>query len=312
MKFLPLIWGALKRRKARSLFTFLSVVVAFVLFGVLAAIRQGMVGQLSIADAERLMTLNKASPGSHMPLSYRAKIAKVPGVVAVAPFRGFAGYYRNPKKRMTVIFTDSHAIFNIFPKFRTSTARGHHYLQDQQGAIAGPALAARMGWHVGQAIPVHSQLAKKDGGTTWYFHLDGIYHADLPTAYQSYFVAHYRYVNQAMASEGDKDTASEYFEHIADPRKISEISPAIDRQFENSSPQTYTTQSARAQVLSYIREFGNVGAVVVGVGGAVFFSLLLIVTNTMGQSVRERTAEFAVLKTLGFGRFMVSALVLDE
>ncbi len=311
MKFLPLIWGALNRRKARTIFTLLSVVVAFVLFGVLAAIRQGMVGQLSVGNAERMVTLNKAAPGDQMPLHYRQKIAKVPGVTAVTPIYGFDGYYRDPKNRVNVTSAGQHTFFKIFPEIKLSAAQRHQYLHDRQAAIAGPALAARTGWHVGQTIPVQSQFPKKDGDTTWYFHLDGIYHADLPTAYQSFFIAHYRYVNQAIAAQQGKDTVSRFFEHIADPRKISEISAAIDHQIENSSPQTYT-QSSSAQALGYIREFGNVGAIVVAVGGAVFFSLLLIVTNTMGQSVRERTAELAVLKTLGFGRFQVAALVLVE
>jgi putative ABC transport system permease protein len=311
MKFLPLIWAALNRRKARTIFTLLAVVVAFVLFGVLAAIRQGMVGQLSFANAERMVTLNKAAPGNQMPLHYLQKIAKAPGVKAVTPIWGFDGYYRDPKNRLNVTSAHPHAYFKIFPEMKIPAARRHHYFHDRQGAIAGAALAKRMGWHVGQTIPVQSHFPKKNGDTTWYFHLDGIYHADLPTAYQSLLTVHYRYVNEAITAQQGKDTVSRFFERIADPRKISEVSAAIDNQFEHSSPQTYT-QSSSDQALGYIREFGNVGAIVVAVGGAVFFSLLLIVTNTMGQSVRERTAELAVLKTLGFGRFRVSALVLVE
>lgn len=310
MKFFPLIWSAFTRRKARTVFTFLSVVVAFVLFSVLAAVRQGMVGQLSMVNAQRLQVVAKASPGSLMPVHYVSKIARVPGVVAVSPMIGIGGHYRDPKNRLNVLFVNARTIGKIFPGFKMG---GHQsaLLKDQQAAIAGPVLARRMGWHVGQTIPVQSSTPKKDGSTTWYFHLVGIYHADLPKAYQSFFIAHYQYFNQAVASQEFRNTAGQFFVRVNDARHISQIATAIDAQFANSSPQTYT-QSVRMQVLSYLHAFGDVGAIVIGVGVAVFFTLLLIVTNTMGQSIRERTAEFAVLKSFGFNRLRVAVLVLAE
>ncbi|HET7308326.1 MAG TPA: ABC transporter permease [Gammaproteobacteria bacterium] len=315
MKFFPLIWSAFTRRKARTVFTFLSVVVAFVLFSVLAAVHQGMVGQLSIANAQRLHVTAKASPGTPMPVHYREKIAQVPGVMAVSPMTGFHGHYRDPKNGLNVLFADPSTIGRIFPGFNTRHGResafGRGWMTDRQAAIAGPLLAARMGWHIGQTVPVQTNSPKQDGSTTWYFHLVGIYHADLPKAYQSFFIAHYQYFNQAVASPQLKDTAGQFFVRVDDARHISQIATAIDAQFAHSSPQTYT-QSVRMQVLSYLHAFGDVGAIVVGVGVAVFFTLLLIVTNTMGQSIRERTAEFAVLKSFGFNRLRVAVLVLAE
>jgi putative ABC transport system permease protein len=311
MKFLPLIWSAFTRRKARSVFTFLSVVVAFVLFSVLAAVHEGMVGQLSIVNAQRLQVMNKASRGALMPVRYGKKIARVPGVVAVSPMIGIGGHYKKPDNRMGVLFVNAKTIGTIFPGFKTSEAYHNGMLIDRQAALAGPVLARRMGWHIGQTIPVQTDTPKKDGGTTWYFHLVGIYHADLPKAYQSFFIGHYQYFNQAIAADDYRNTANQFFVRVDDARHISQIASAIDAQFANASPQTYT-QSVRMQVLSYLHAFGDVGAIVIGVGAAVFFTLLLIVTNTMGQSIRERTAEFAALKSLGFTRARVAWLVLAE
>ncbi|HET6725479.1 MAG TPA: ABC transporter permease [Gammaproteobacteria bacterium] len=315
MKFLPLIWSAFTRRKARSVFTFLSVVVAFVLFSVLAAVHQGMVGQLSIANAQRLHVTAKVSSGTPMPVRYRSIISQVPGVVAVSPMIGFHGHYRDPKLGLNVLFADPKTIGEIFPGFNTTIGRqgavGRGWLTDRQAAIAGPVLAERMGWHVGQTVPVQSETPKKDGSTTWYFHLVGIYHTNLPKAYQSFFLAHYQYFNQAVASPDAKDRAWEFFVRVNDARHISQIASAIDARFANASPQTYT-QSVRMQVLSYLHAFGDVGAIAAGVGAAVFFTLLLIITNTMGESIRERTAEFAVLKSFGFNRAQVAMLVVAE
>lgn len=315
MKFFPLIWSAFTRRKARTVFTFLSLVVAFVLFSVLAAVHQGMVGQLTIANAQRLHVMAKVQPGALMPVRYRTKIEQVPGVVAVSPMIGFHGHYRDPNNGLNVLFVDPRTIGGIFPGFNTASGRTiaqtNGWLTDQQAAVSGPVLAARMGWNVGQTIPIQTQSPKKDGSTTWYFHLVGIYHADLPKAYQSFFIAHYRYFNQAIAAPQFKDTANQFFVRVDDARHISQIASAIDARFANESPQTYT-QSVRMQVLSYLHAFGDVGAVVAAVGVAVFFTLLLIVTNTMGQSIRERTAEFAVLKSFGYSRPRVATLVLAE
>ena len=305
-----LIWSALRRRKARTVFTFLSVVVAFVLFSVLAAVRQGMLGQLTVSVAERLETNNKISQGSPLPLSYYGKIVTVPGVTAVTYLNGFQGYFKDPKNRLHVLVF-SPTFLQVYREAILPPAQMQAWLTDRQGVIVGPALVKRMGWKVGDTIPIQSKVPQKDGSTTWYFHLDGIYHADLPAAYQGFFVAHYRYFNEGVASTQLQNVVFQYIERIADPRDATRIANAIDKLFENSTPQTLT-QSEVAETISYIRQFGDVSAMVIYVGMAVFFSLLLIISNTLAQSVQERTAEFAVLRGLGFERRWLARLVLQE
>ena len=305
-----LVWSALRRRKARTLFTFLSVVVAFVLFSVLAAVRQGMLGQLTISVAERLETNNKISQGSPLPVSYYGKIVTVPGVTAVTYLNGFQGYFKDPRDRLQVLVF-SPTFLQVYREATLPPAQMHAWLTDRQGVIVGPALVRRMGWKVGETIPIQSKVPQKDGSTTWYFHLDGIYHADLPAAYQSFFVAHYRYFNESVANPRLQNIVFQYIERITDPRDATAIASAIDGLFKNSSPQTLT-QSEAAETISYIRQFGDVSAMVIYVGIAVFFSLLLIISNTLAQSVQERTAEFAILRGLGFERGWLARLVLQE
>jgi len=306
-----LIWGAMKRRKARTLFTFLSVVVAFMLFCILAAVRQGMLGQLKISIAERLDTYNKVSQGNPMPLSYYDKIAAVPGVTAVVYFNSFRGYFKDEKNKFQVTLTNPEQLFKVYQEFSTPPAQMQTWLDDRQGAVAGPLLVKRMGWKVGDTISVQGGPAQKDGSTTWYFHLDGIYHTDLPTAFQSFFVTHYQYYNQGIANIQNQNIVGQYTERVDDPRNSTEISNAIDKLFENATPQTLT-QTQVAESISFIRQFGNISAMVIYVGIAVFFSMLLIIGNTMAQSVRERTSEFAMFRALGFKRPWLAWLVMRE
>ncbi|MHB8404691.1 MAG: ABC transporter permease [Gammaproteobacteria bacterium] len=309
MNTFTLIWGAMKRRKARTIFTFLSVVVAFMLFCVLAAVRQGMLGQLKINIAERLDTNSIAQ--SLMPLSYYAKIMSVPGVTAGIYFIGFQGHYKNEKNSLRVVVTNAKELFKVYQEFSAPPAQMQAWLSDRQGAVAGPILARRMGWKVGDTIPIQGGPAQKDGSTTWYFHLDGIYKTGLPTAYQSFFVAHYQYYNQGIANTNMQNVVGQYTERIDDPRNASAISNAIDKLFEHSTPQTLT-QSQVAEAISFVRQFGNISAMVIYVGLAVFFSMLLIIGNTMAQSVRERTGEFAMFRALGFKRPWLALLVMRE
>lgn len=303
-----LIWAALKRHKARTVFTWLSVVVAFVLFGILAAVRYGMMGQLTVAVAERLDTNNKAQ--GPLPLSYYSKIISVPGVTAATYLTGFNGYYKDPKNTLQVL-AFSPSFLQVYPEAKLAPAEVQAWQADQQGVIVGPDLAKRMGWKVGDTIPIQSKTLQKNGSTTWYFHLLGIYHADLPTRYQSFFIGHYQYFNEGVADSQSQNVVFQYVERIDDPRNGTHISNAIDALFANSSPQTLT-QSESEEAIAGIRQIGNITAMVIYIGIAVFFSLLLIVGNTLAQSVRERTAEFAMFRALGFKRGWIVLLVFQE
>jgi len=308
---MTLIWAQFKRHRGRTIFTWLSVVVAFILFSILAAVRYGMLGTMAITSAERLDTFNLVSQRGLMPVSYYDKIIVVPGVAAAIYLNRFPGYFKDPKNQLRVLATNAHSVTKVYPEFTLPPAQLQTWFNDRQGAIAGPELASRMGWKVGDTIPVHSEVSQKDGSTTWYFHLDGIYHADLPSFYRNLFVAHYQYFNEGVADARLQNVVSEYTERIDDPRSATRICSTIDALFANFSPQTLT-QPQTQEILSEIRQIGNVTAIAIYVGIAVFFALLLIVGNTLAQSVRERIAEFAMFRALGFGRVWIMRLILQE
>ena len=306
-----LIWGALGRRKARTVFTFLSIVTAFMLFSVLAAIRHGLIGQLSGVSSSRLDTENRVVRGGLMPLDYANRIARVPDVVAVSALREIPGtYVRSPAQPVTVFAAQSESIFNVFADYRPSPGALQAFKNDPQGAIAGPALARRMGWKTGDDITIHSNPLRRDGRTTWHFRLTGIYQTSLSSLYQSFLVVHYRHVNAALPAV-QRNQVSQIVERINDPRRSAEISRAIDALFTADPVQTLT-QSQEEETLTYIRQFGNVSLLMLVVGSTVFFALLLIVCNSLYQSAQERLTEFAVLRTLGFRSRRLVWLLLGE
>ena len=313
MTAFTLIWGAFMRRKARTIFTFLSVMVAFMLFCVLAALRQGMLGQITISSAEQLQTYSKQLPGSpFLPLSYYKQIVAVPGVATATYFTGFQGYFNGPKNQVQVTLTAPKAFLDVYREEITlPSLQESNWVVDRLGAIASSLLAKRMGWKVGDTVPLQSRVPQKDGTTTWYFHLDGIYQTNLPESFQNNFYAHYDYINEGIALAAYKNLVLEYVERVDDPRHADRTAIAIDKLFENSNPQTQTN-SQLADAVSYVRQFGDVSAMTIYVGLAVFFSLLLIIANAIAQSVRERTAEFALLRVLGFNRLYLVWLVAQE
>lgn len=303
--------SAYRRHVGRTLFTILSVATAFAIFTLLAAIRQGLSGQIDYTQAQRLITINLMMNGDTLPVSYGQKIAAIPGVSVVSYSKQFMTYYRRPGNAVAVLAFPPN-VLKVYPEFKfPGTAQRRSFLSDRRGAIAGPALAARMGWKVGDMIPLEGGPVQKNGSTTWLFHLDGIYSANLPEGYQSLFVTNYDYYNEGIADPRLKDRVYQFDTLISNPRDIARISHAVDRAFADSTPQTLTF-SEQQMTLSGLREFGDVGAIISYIGAAVFFSMLLITGNTIANSVRERLNEFAMMRALGFGRWRLMRLVLLE
>jgi putative ABC transport system permease protein len=308
---LRLALSTFRRHRLRTGFTVISVAAGFAVFIVLAAIHQGVSGQLRFDTAQRLLTSNKLNNGSVLPVRYAAQIRKIPGVAAVAYLANFNAYFRDPRNTINVTPFSVHTLTAVYPMFVTPPEQLKKFLRDRQGAVVGPALARKMNWKVGQTIPLQGGPQRQNGGTTWTFHLDGIYHTELPEGYRSYFVVHYAYYNRSLADARRRDTVQQFEIMAANPRVVSRVSHGIDSHFENASPQTMT-MSERSNALTRMREFGDISTILIGVGCAVFFSMLLIAGNTLANSVRERTSEFAAMRALGFERWHLVSLVLGE
>jgi putative ABC transport system permease protein len=313
VKYLPLVWSNLRRKKARTLFTLLSILIAFLLYAYLGAARVAFRAGVDVAGADRLFTTHKTSIIQPLPVAYQQRIAQVPGVVAVTHASWFGGIYQNPNTGFQGVFqapVEPEKYLAMYPEFRLPEEQKRAWLADREGAVVGRKTAERYGWKVGDRIPVQGTIwRKKDGSRTWEFNLDGIYEGAEAGTDETQFLFHYGYFDEAR--QFGQGIVGWYVVRIADPEKTAAMSAAIDKLFENSPYETKTvTEKALAQ--SFADQIGDVGAIISWVMAAVFFTLLLVAGNTMAQSVRERTSELGVLKTLGFQPGTVLGLVLAE
>jgi putative ABC transport system permease protein len=309
-RFLPLLLANLRRRTPRSVFTLLSIAVAFLLFGLLAAVKNGFEASGNLAGVDRLITMAKVSIVQPLPISYLQRIASVPGVKLVTHSTWFGGHYQNESNVIIAYPVPPESYLEMYPEFLLPPAQKERWLHDRVGAIVGRALADSHGWKVGDRIPLRSDIyAHIDGSYIWDFVLDGIYDNKDPSGDLSSFFFHYDYLDEARNI--GKGTVGWYIMRIADPTQSAQVGAAIDALFTNSSAET-KTGSEKAFVQGFAKQTGDIGAIVTAIGIAVFFTMLLVSANTMAQSVRERTNEVAVLKTLGFTDPAVLALVIGE
>ena len=309
MKYLYLVWGALRRRPARTLLTVLSVTTAFFLFGVLQGINVGIDNIFKVLNVAHLDVMSRVSMNDPLPLSHVNRITSVPGVADATPLSALVGTYQRPTDIQVVLGVDTDAFLRIYKEIKVPSAQVEALRRTRSGAIVGKQLAKKEGWKIGDRIPVHSfNVTKQDGSADWVFDLVAIYDLD-QTDWATRFFVHYDYINEAR--KAGKDTVLQVLVGIKNPSQSAKVSQAIDDVFANSPNQT-TTQNEKDYVESLMRQIGDISLLVNWIVGAVLFTLLFLTANTMAQSVRERIPELAVLKTLGFSDIAVQHLVLVE
>ena len=306
MKFLPLLWAGLWRKPTRTTLTLLSIVVAFVLFGILAGIDAGFTHALEASRLDRLFTDPRF--GAPMNISYAEQIARVPGVAVVAPRRGLYGYYRDPKDGMGVIGIDER-FFLLRPEITITPVQLATLRKTRTGAVIGVYLQNKYGWKVGDKIPLQTETPQVNGSKTWTFDIIGIVDDLNYPGQNGWFLTNYAYLDEASAS--GKGTIDRFLVRIKDPDRGAQIGRQIDRLFVNSAAPTRTS-SEKSRSQSGLQFIGDVSLFSRAVVGAVFFMLLFVTGNTMLQSIRERVPEFAVLKTSGFTDNAVLWLVIAE
>ena len=310
MKFLPLLWRNLWRRKVRTIFTFLSIVVAFLLFGVLMAIRNSFEAGIDLAGQNRLLTIHKMSIIQLLPERYLAAIRSTPGVKAATHFSWFGGIYQDPKNFFAQMAVDPEGLFRLYPEYVIDPAQKEAWIKTRTGAIAGRKLVERFGWKIGDRIPIRPTFYRPTDGRpeTYEFDLVGIYEGKTADVDETGFFFHHDYL---MERVGDPGTVGWYVLEVDHPDQADQVAHAIDRQFANSPEETKTT-TEKALAQSFAHQIGDTGAILSAIAAIVFFVILLIAGNTMAQSIRERTNELGVLKTLGFTDVTVMLLVLAE
>jgi putative ABC transport system permease protein len=307
MKFARLIFANLFRKKVRLILTIGSFAVALFLFAFLSIVRGAFLGNAELASANRLVTINRTSIINLIPLSYKDKILRIPGVSYVTHNNWFGGIYQNENNFFPQFVIDPETQRQVFPELVVPDDQWASFLKDRQGAIAGAKTAKRFGWKIGDRIPIKTTLY---GGGAWEFNLVGIYHGTRAQDDETQFWFQWDYFEEKIPA-AVKGQIGWYVIRIAKPEDAPRIAKAIDSQFENSPNET-KTEAESAFAANWVKQFGNIQFLIVTIGAVVFFTLLLVTGNTMAISVRERTAELAVLKAIGYSDRAILFFVLAE
>lgn len=311
MKFLPLVWAGLWRKRVRTILTMLSVAIAFGLYatldGVTAAFDDALIAMTS---AVRLRAASRINVRAGLPLSYRTRIEAVPGVRDVGVVTFVGGYYRDSVDFIEVAAIDVDRIasggsFDVDPAYVEEMHRV------RTGAIIGPELVRRYGWKIGDRVTVRSPYwSQADGSLDWTFDIVGVYAIpDGAFPADGNFWINFDYFDEARAFA--KGRVTFYTVRVDDGERATAIAAEIDALFANSPDETLT-QSEEDYFRAQIDRVGNIGFVVNSIIAAVLFALLFVTGNTMMQSLRERVPELAVLKTYGYSNVAINSLVFAE
>lgn len=313
MKYLHLIWAALFRRKTRTILTLVSICAAFLLFGMLDAVRTSFnqAGQ-SANGAKRLQTGSRLSFIQTLPQSLEARIAQVSGVKMVTYANWFGGAYQDPHNQV-FSFAVAPNYVDLYPEMDISPAERKQFDETRTGILVGEKLAQRYHWKVGDKIPLQSTIfPNREGSKNWTFDIAGIIHSKDKKSgrfFDQLLLLHWKYFDETTPYS--RGQVGWYVTLVADVNQSDRVAKAIDALSANSDHET-RTQTEQAATASWMKQLADIGLIVGSIMGAVFFTLLLLSGNTMMQAVRERTSELAVLKTIGFSSHSVLAMVLAE
>jgi putative ABC transport system permease protein len=307
MKFARIIWANLVRKKVRLLLTIGSFAVALFLFSFLAVVRDAFNRGADIAGADRLVVINRTSIINTIPLSYRDKILRIPGVKCITHNNWFGGTYIEEKNFFPQFVIDPENQRQVFPELVVPDDQWSTFVKDRQGAVAGAKLAERFHWKIGERIPIKTTLY---GGGAWEFNLVGIYHGKRPQDDETQFWFQWDYFEEKVPDRV-KGQIGWYVLRVNNPDDSVRVAKAIDDEFANSPNET-KTQTESAFAASWVKQFGNIQTLILSIGSVVFFTLLLVTGNTMAISVRERTSELAVFKAIGYSDRFILFFVLAE
>jgi len=311
MKYFSLVWAQLFSSRTRTLLTLLSVVAAFLLFGMLDSVRVAFSSGGSVEGANRLVTASRLSITQSLPIRLEAQIRQVSGVRDVTYGMWFGGIYQDPKNFFPN-FSVAPNYFDVYRELQIDPAQLQDWQQTRTGAIVGETLAKQFGWKVGDTIPLQATIFPRGGSNDWPLELKGIYRSKdraLAANEERQLMMNWKYFDES--NDYIKNQVSWYTVTLDNPEQSSRVAQAIDAISANSDHETKTqTESAFQQ--AFVKQFADIGMIVTSIMGAVFFTLLLLTGNTMAQAVRERIPELATLKTLGFKDSTVLTLVMVE
>ena len=310
MKYLPLIWSGIWRKPGRTALILLQVAVGFALFGVLQGMKSGVERSIANTRADVLYVGPGVFGGTPLPISYADRLRSIAGVKTVLAADGISTSYQSPKQFVFVLgIVPTDDYLTLLPDIFQVEPKALHALRNtRNGALITEDIGKKYGWHVGDRIPLTSSVLKTDGSGTWDFQIVGMM-TDHETGEGGFIVTNYTYLDESRAS--NKGTVRNFYVVASDPMHAGEVSSAIDRAFANSPNETQT-QSFRELRQQQLQSIGDLNFAIRSIVSAVLVALLFSTAAMMMQSIRERSPELAVLKTLGFSDRSVYAMVVAE
>lgn len=310
MKYFSLIWAQLFRSKTRTVLTLFSVIVAFLLFGLLDSVRVAFTAGGSVEGVNRLVVASRLSITQSLPVRLESQIRSVPGVRDVTYAMWFGGIYKDPKDFFPN-FSVAPNFFDVYSEYEMPPEQLKAFRDTRTGAAVGEALAKKNGWKIGDVIPLQATIFPRGGSNDWPLELKAIFRAKDRANVQAenQLMMNWKYFDES--NDYIKGRVSWYTVRLDNPEHASRVAQAIDALSANSDHETKSqTESAFQQ--AFVKQFADIGLIVTSIMGAVFFTLVLLTGNTMAQAVRERIPELATLKTLGFQDRTVLTLVIVE
>ena len=309
MIYIRLILRNVFRARLRSLLTFTGLVIAVLAFGLLQTVVRAWYAGSDTASPTRLITRNSISLTFTMPIYYRERLKSIPGVVSVAASNWFGGVYREPKNFFPQFAVEAPAYFPLYPEFVFKPEEYSDFLRDRRGAAIGRELANLYGFKVGDVIPLRGTIYPG----TWEFVVRAIYEPATNTAITRQFYFHFDYLNESIkrATPRRVDQAGVFIIGIADPSQAANVSRRVDAEFKNSLAETLT-ETEKAFTLSFVAMIETLVVAIRGVSYIVILIIMAVAANTMAMTARERMAEYATLKALGFKPLAIGAVIMGE
>jgi putative ABC transport system permease protein len=309
MHLLKLILRNALRHRLRTLLTVLGLLVAILSFGLLQTVVDAWYSGANNAAPDRLVTRSAVSLMVPLPVHYRDKIRALDGVRGVAKANWFAGVYQEPKNFFPQFAIDAVPYLAMYPEYRIAENQMRDFLRDRRGAVVGRKLADTYGFRIGDTVPLKGTVFSGN----WDFVVRAIYEGATPRTDTSQFFFHWDYLNESVRARAPQraDQVGVFVVQVADISRAAEVSRAIDAQFANSAVETLT-ETEQAFQIGFVKQTEAIVIAIRIVSFVVIFIILAVMANTMAMTARERMAEYATLKALGFGPGFLGGLIYGE